>query len=126
MSVGGVGLDLCHTERMRKAVERHGERFLRRIFTTDERAYAAAKTHPWDSLAARFAAKEATSKALGAPRGIGWHDVEVVPAREGERGPRVILRGRAREVADSRGIKAILVSLSHVDGVAAAVAIAVV
>lgn len=126
MSVMGVGLDLCPIERMRKAVERHGDRFLRRIFTSNERSYAASKTQPWESLAARFAAKEATSKALGAPRGIGWHDVEVVPAREGERAPRVVLRGRALEVAEARGIKTVMLSLTHAEGMAAAVAVAVV
>jgi holo-[acyl-carrier protein] synthase len=110
---------------MRKAVERHGDRFLRRIFTANERSYAATKTQPWESLAARFAAKEATSKALGAPAGIGWHDVEVVPAKEGERAPRVVLRGRAQEVAEARGVKNVLLSLTHAEGMAAAVAVAV-
>lgn len=125
MSVLGLGLDLCPVERMRQAVERHGERFLRRIFTQDERTYAASRGNPYESLAARFAAKEAASKALGAPAGIGWHDVEVVPARPGERAPRLVLRGRAREVAEARGICTIMVSLTHADGVAAAVAVAV-
>mgnify|MGYP002619670794 CR=1 FL=1 len=125
MSVLGVGLDICPVERMRQAVARHGDRFLQRIFTDDERAYALARGNPEESLAARFAAKEAASKALGAPKGIGWHDVEVVPARPGEREPRLVLRGRAAEVADARGIRAILVSLTHADGVAAAVAVAV-
>lgn len=125
MSVLGVGLDICPVERMRQAVERHGDRFLSRIFTDDERAYAMGRGNPEESLAARFAAKEAASKALGAPRGIGWHDVEVVPARPGEREPRLVLRGRAAEVADARGIRTILVSLTHADGVAAAVAVAV-
>lgn len=125
MSILGLGLDLCPIERMRKAVERHGDRFLRRIFTEAEQAYAREHFDPYPSLAARFAAKEAASKALGAPRGIGWHDVEVVAARKGERGPRLVLRGRAAEVADTRGVRAIMVSLTHVDGMAAAVAVAV-
>jgi holo-[acyl-carrier protein] synthase len=125
MSVVGLGIDICPVERLRQAVERHGDRFLRRIFTDEERAYADSRGNPEESLAARFAAKEAASKALGAPRGIGWHDVEVVPARPGEREPRLVLRGRAAEVADARGVRTILVSLTHADGVAAAVAVAV-
>jgi holo-[acyl-carrier protein] synthase len=125
MSVVGVGIDICPVDRLRRAVQRHGDRFLRRIFTDEERAYSHSRGNPEESLAARFAAKEAASKALGAPKGIGWHDVEVVPARPGEREPRLVLRGRAAEVADARGVATILVSLTHAEGVAAAVAIAV-
>lgn len=126
MSVLGIGLDLCPIERMKQAVDRHGDRFLRRIFTEQEQAYAReAAGGMAQSLAARFAAKEAASKAIGAPRGIGWHDVEIVPARRGVDGPRLILRGRAQEVADARGVKAILISLTHAGGVAAAMAVAI-
>ena len=125
MSVLGIGLDLCPIDRMRKAVERHGDRFLQRIFTAEECAYAAGRGNRFEALAGRFAAKEATSKALGAPRGIGWHDVEVVPAIDGQRGPLVLLRGRAAEVAHVRGVSAVLVSITHADGMAAAVAVAV-
>ena len=126
MSVLGIGLDLCPIDRMRQAVDRHGDRFLRRIFTEQEQAYAReAAGGMAQSLAARFAAKEAASKSIGAPKGIGWHDVEVVPAQRGVAGPSLILRGRAREVADARGISAILVSLTHAGGMAAAVAVAV-
>ena len=126
MSVLGIGLDLCPIERMKQAVDRHGDRFLRRIFTEQEQAYAReAAGGMAQSLAARFAAKEAASKAIGAPSGIGWHDVEIVPARRGVDGPRLILRGRAQEVADARGVKAILISLTHAGGVAAAMAVAI-
>lgn len=125
MSVLGIGLDVCPVERMEKATERHGERFLDRIFTAAEQAYAADRGNPGEALAARFAAKEAASKALGAPKGIGWHDVEVVPARPGEHGPQLVLRGRALEVAQQRGIVRVLVSITHAGGVAAAVAVAV-
>lgn len=125
MSVLGLGLDLCPIERMQSAVERHGDRFVRRIFTELEKAYCEEHGRPYESLAGRFAAKEATSKALGAPQGIGWHDVEVVPAKRGERGPAVVLRGRAREVAEARGVKTMLLSITHAGGVAAAVAVAV-
>ena len=126
MSVLGIGLDLCPIDRMKQAIDRHGDRFLRRIFTPAERAYAeGAAGGMAQSFAARFAAKEAASKSIGAPKGIGWHDVEVVPARKGLEGPRLILRGRAQEVADARGVKTIMFSLTHAGGVAAAVAVAV-
>lgn len=125
MSVLGIGLDLCPVDRMRKAVERHGDRFLRRIFTDQERAYAQGRGDRYEALAGRFAAKEAASKALGAPRGIGWHDVEVVPAVAGQRGPLLLLRGKAAEVAHVRGVSAVLVSITHADGMAAAMAVAV-
>jgi len=125
MSVLGLGLDLCPIARMQSAVERHGDRFVQRIFTELEKTYCEEHGRPYESLAGRFAAKEATSKALGAPQGIGWHDVEVVPAKRGERGPAVVLRGRAREVAEARGVKTMMLSITHADGMAAAVAVAV-
>lgn len=125
MAVLGIGLDLCAVERMGAALARHGERFEQRIFTPAERAYAGDRHNRAEALAARFAVKEATSKALGAPRGIEWHDVEVTPARAGLHGPGVVLRGRAREVAAQRGIVRIMISITHAAGVAAAVAIAV-
>ena len=124
MSVVGVGLDLCPVDRMQQAIERHGERFGLRVFTASEWAYCMERKRPWECLAARFAVKEATSKALGAPRGIGWHDVEIMPAKSGEHGPSVVLRGKAREVADARGIRAMHVSITHAGGMAAAVAVA--
>lgn len=125
MGVLGIGLDVCPVVRMTDALRRHGDRFAARVFTANERAYAGERGNRDETYAGRFAAKEAASKALGAPRGIGWHDVEVVPAISGERGPQVILSGRAREVADERGIVSVMISITHAGGVAAAVAIAV-
>jgi holo-[acyl-carrier protein] synthase len=122
--VVGVGIDLCPVDRMQRAVERHGERFLARIFTEQEVAFCMQRVRPWEGLAGRFAAKEATSKALGAPRGIGWHDVEVLPARPGEAGPQVVLRGKADEVARTRGVRSMEISITHAGGMAAAVAVA--
>ena len=126
MSVLGIGLDLCPVIRMQRAIERHGDRFVRRVFTDAEAEYCTGpQGRRYESLAARFAAKEATSKALGAPMGIGWHDVEVLPARAGEHGPRVVLRGRARQVADAMRVGTMMLSITHAEGMAAAVAIAV-
>jgi holo-[acyl-carrier protein] synthase len=125
VNVIGIGLDLCPVERMERALERHGDRLLRRIYTDEEKSYCLDKARPAESFAARFAAKEATSKALGAPSGIGWHDVEVVPAVTGVAGPRVVLQGRAAEVAQGLGVADVLLSITHAGGVAAAVAVAV-
>jgi len=69
MAVLGIGLDLCAVDRMDAALARHGDRFEARIFTEAERAYAAGRHNRGEALAARFAAKEATSKALGAMGG---------------------------------------------------------
>ena len=125
MNVVGIGLDVCPIDRVERAWQRHGDRLLVRLFTADERNYCWSRGNPWQSFAARFAAKEATSKSLGAPRGIGWHDVEVVAAVSGQAGPAIVLRGLAAETAANAGIEAILVSLTHAAGVAAAVALAV-
>lgn len=124
MSVIGVGIDLCAVDRMQRAIERHGDRFTRRIFTEQEAAYCMKRGRPWESLAGRFAVKEATSKALGAPLGIGWHDVEVLPARSGEHGPSVVLSGMAKQVAEARGVRSMQISITHAAGMAAAVAVA--
>ena len=125
MNVIGVGIDLCPIARLDRAVARHGDRFLRRIYTEAEIAYCRARPRPAESLAARFAAKEATSKALGAPAGISWHDVEVVAARPGAAGPGVRLSEVAARVAEELGVSRILLSLTHAGGVAGAVALAV-
>ncbi|MCA9653643.1 MAG: holo-ACP synthase [Myxococcales bacterium] len=125
MSVLGIGLDLCPVDRMQRAVERHGDRFVRRICTEREAEYCFARRLPWECLAGRFAAKEAASKALGAPRGIGWYDVEVLPAAFGSHGPSVVMSGVALEVATARGVRTMLLSITHAGGMAAAVAVAV-
>ena len=79
----GIGNDLMEIERIRQAHQRWGDRFLRKIFTEAEREYAARKSDPFPSLAARFAAKEAGAKALGTgiARGVYWKDIEVLRAR---------------------------------------------
>ncbi len=126
MNVRGVGLDVCPVDRMARAMARLGDRFLRRVFLPDEIAYARARgRRAAESLAARFAAKEAVYKALGAPAGIGWHDVEIVAAVPGTRGPTVRLAGVAARAAHARGVADVLISLTHTEETAAAVAVAV-
>ncbi len=109
----GIGVDVVHIPRIRSAIERWQERFLERVFTPDEVAYARRRRDPAEHLAARFAAKEATLKALGTglSMGVRWREVEVRRAR-GE-GPRIALSGRLAEIGASRGVRVFHVSLTH-------------
>lgn len=109
-----VGVDIVELDRVQRAVERYGERFLRRIYTAEELARYRDRL---PELAARFAAKEAVSKALGvglnhiSTEGIGWHEVEVLPDPLGK--PLVSLTGRAHELAESQSLRQWAISLSH-------------
>jgi holo-[acyl-carrier protein] synthase len=119
----GIGLDLVEVARVRALVRRSGERFAKRVFTPDEIAYCAGRARKFEHLAARFAAKEATLKALGT--GItGWasmQEVEIVHNAAGR--PEIRLRGGALRRARSLGVKATHLSISHTEGVAAAVVV---
>jgi holo-[acyl-carrier protein] synthase len=109
----GIGVDIVGIERMRRALERQGERFIRRLFTAAEQEYCRAHRDAAPYYAARFAAKEALLKALGTgwTQGVTWLDVEV---RRNEMGaPKLMLRGRAEEVCRSLGTGSIHISLSH-------------
>jgi holo-[acyl-carrier protein] synthase len=110
----GVGIDVCDIERFGASMERTpGLR--ERLFTPDE------ATRPLASLAARFAAKEALAKALGAPAGMAWHDSEVVSEASGR--PRFELRGTVRERAAELGVTGVHLSLSHDAGIASAMVV---
>jgi holo-[acyl-carrier protein] synthase len=116
----GTGVDILETPRIQQALDRHGERFLRRIYTPGERAYCAKFKNPAERYAARFAAKEAAFKALGTGwrRGVRWLDVEVTRQPGGK--PELRLSGRAAEVARELGVTRMAVSLSHADHYAVA------
>jgi holo-[acyl-carrier protein] synthase len=109
-----TGVDLIEIARVERALERYGERFLHRVFTPDEIAYARRRP---SELAARFAAKEAVAKALGvgmrmmAAGGIEWHEAEIVGDHRGK--PLVLLSGRAAQRAGELGLTEWAVSLSH-------------
>lgn len=125
MAVCGCGIDLVEIDRIRLALKRFGPRFLERIFTPAEQAYCLARNKPEESLAARFAAKEAVAKALGL--GLGqfcWPDIEIV--RSGNHRPKVKLTGSALARAQALGVERVLISLSHTHHQAVAQAIAVV
>ena len=113
-----VGLDLLEIDRLERALERR-PRLAERLFTEDERAYAAARARPGQHLAARFCAKEAVAKSLGLP-GWSFRDVEVVPRPAG---PGVSLSGSAARRARELGV-APRVSLTHTGSTAGAVALA--
>ncbi len=117
----GLGTDLMETGRIRDSVERYGDRFLRRVYTEAERRYCAATRYPEQSLAARFAAKEAGAKALGTgiSQGVGWQDFEVGRAPGGR--PLLLLHGRAQVIAEALGVGRACLSLTHTDHYAFAV-----
>ena len=109
-----TGVDIIEIERVQQAIARHGERFLRRIYTPAERS--RYRNRP-PELAARFAAKEAVAKALGVglrsigEQGIDWQEVEVLPDPLGK--PEVSLSGRAAALAAEQGLHQWAISLSH-------------
>ena len=111
--IAGIGVDVVHVPRIRQALARWQDRFLERVFTSDEIAYARRRRDPAEHLAARFAAKEAALKALGTglSMGVRWREVEVVRDR-GQR-PRLALTGRTAEIGAARGVRALHVSLTH-------------
>lgn len=119
----GLGIDVIETSRISEAMQRHGDRFKKRIFTDLERAYCEAMPSPMLHYAARFAAKEAFSKAvgLGMTQGVRWADIGIENEPSGA--PRLRLQGRAADHAARLGAWAAHVSLSHSHGVAAAVVV---
>jgi holo-[acyl-carrier protein] synthase len=118
----GLGIDVAGIERISRAIERFGDRFLCRLLTESEKRYADTRSFDkatW--VAGRLAVKEASSKALGVPPGIGWHDVEV--GRTSSGAPELHLSGKALERAEARKVKTSHVSISHDAGVACAVVV---
>lgn len=113
----GVGLDVCSIDRMRRALERHGDRFFARICSPRERKDLEGRD-PASSLAGRFAAKEAFAKALDGAPGVGWHEVEVRRAPNGR--PRLELQGAALTLATKLRVTKWHVTITHDAGIAAA------
>jgi holo-[acyl-carrier protein] synthase len=119
----GTGIDIIEVARIQASHERFGERFLHRVLLADEIAYCLSHKVPGPFLAARFAAKEAISKAFGTGIGaqLGWQDMEVRRKESGE--PFVVLHGKGKELFQSRDAKQLLISLSHTANYAAATAV---
>jgi len=109
----GSGIDLTEIGRVQKVVDRFGARFLDRVFTAGEQAYCLGRRRSAESLAARFAAKEAAAKALGTgiSRGVNWLEIEVV--REPGGRPSLRFHGRAAQVAEQLGVRRAALSLTH-------------
>ena len=116
-----VGVDLIEIERIRRALERHGDSFKARRFTDAERAYCDSKPNPPQHYAGRFAAKEAIGKALGSGVYFTWKEIEV----RGRPKPGVHLSGRTAAFAERVGAGTIELSMTHSRELAAAVAVAV-
>jgi holo-[acyl-carrier protein] synthase len=115
MSIIGIGIDLVDCARIENSIERFGKRFLQRVFTAGEIAYSQSMKYPARHLAARFAAKEALSKAFGTGIGksMGWRDLDVQKKESGE--PFVVLSGGAEKMARERGVDKIWITLSHTE-----------
>ena len=109
----GIGVDLVEVERIDRAIERHGEHFLHRVFTESEIAYCARMRAPGPHYAARFAAKEAVAKAFGTGLGAQLSLVEIEVSRDESGAPFIVLHGPAAEFARERGARKIHLSLSH-------------
>ncbi len=118
--IRGIGIDIVEVTRVRSASIRWGDRFEKRIYTPEEIRYCGVTDVRYQRLAARFAAKEAVFKALGTGLrpGMWWHDVSVITGGLGK--PELVLKGRARQHADSLGVSQTFVTLAHTDNYAVA------
>ncbi len=115
-----VGVDIVEVARLRRSLERHRERFLDRIFTTQEQAYCSGRA---ESLAARFAVKEAVAKALGTGIGdVSWQEIEVINDERGR--PILILHGAAAILAEELKLQQWAISMSHTSSHAIGMAVA--
>ncbi len=103
-----IGVDIVEIGRIRQAIARWGDAFRKRVFTGAELAGYGASPQ---SLAARFAGKEAAFKALGKPAGISWRDIEILADANGQ--PVINLYGKARQRAESLGLDGLVISLAH-------------
>ena len=124
MNVLGIGTDIVECLRIAQMIERHGELFINRVYTPLEIRYCQSRKQATQHFAGRWAAKEAILKALGTGwrKGISWRDIEVRNDRSGR--PVVGLRGGARDIVEQRGIREMLVSISHCRSHATAYALA--
>ena len=122
-NVIGVGIDQIEVSRIRDSLEKHGDHFLNKIFTSQERTYCIDKADPAPCLAARFAVKEATAKALGTGFGpdFGWLDSEIIHGEHGE--PILNLSESGQALLQSKGGSRGLVSLTHLASIASAIVI---
>ena len=122
MEIVGLGVDLCEIGRIERAISRH-PMFRDRVYTPEEIAYCDSKARPAESYAGRFAAREATIKALSGYRGRRWQDISVT--RDPAGAPSIRLDGNAKRRADALGVTEVLITFTHERSNAIAFAIAV-
>jgi len=122
-NVLGVGIDQIEVSRIRESLDRHGDAFLGKVFTTQEQEVCMKRTDPAPCLAARFAVKEAIAKALGTGIGMefGWLDLEVLRQENGK--PIASFSVHGLNTLAGQGASSALISLSHLNEVASAVAV---
>jgi len=115
MSVLGIGVDLVECARIQHSIDRFGDRFLHRVFTEGEIEYSMSMKFPARHLAARFAAKEAVSKAFGTGIGkaMGWRNIDIRKKPSGE--PFLVFTGPAQDLVAKRGVISALITLSHTE-----------
>jgi holo-[acyl-carrier protein] synthase len=115
MSVIGIGVDLVECVRIQRSIDRFGDRFLHRVFTDGEIEYSMSMKFPARHLAARFAGKEAVSKAFGTGIGkaMGWRNIDIQKKESGE--PFLVFSGPAEAFAAKRGVTSALITLSHTE-----------
>jgi len=115
MSVIGIGVDLVECVRIRRSIDRFGDRFLHRVFTDGEIEYSMSMKFSERHLAARFAGKEAVAKAFGSGIGkaMGWRNIDIRKKESGE--PYLVFSGPAQELAAKRGVTSALITLSHTE-----------
>lgn len=123
--VYGSGVDIIEVERVRRAVKKWGDTFLKKIFTDNEIDYSQKRRFAYQHLAARFATKEAVLKAFGGgwSRSLPWKDVEIINDKNGK--PNIKLHGEAKRIYDKKSIEKVVVSMSHTKNYAIASAILV-
>ncbi|WP_166819773.1 holo-ACP synthase [Thalassoroseus pseudoceratinae] len=125
MTIIGLGTDIVEIARIGRMIERHGELFLRKIYTDEEIKYCHRRRDSYPNFAGRWAAKEAVMKTLGTgvSQGVSWQHVEVVSLPSGA--PTMKVRGGAWDYARSLGIDDFLITISHCRAYATATAIAI-
>jgi len=125
VNVLGLGIDAVEISRIKEAIERYGDVFLKKILTPREIAYAGKKTALAMHIAGKFAAKEAVKKAIpdGAEIGLNWADIEILNSGDGK--PYAVLHGQALKLKEKFNVSRILVSISHTRELATANALAV-
>jgi holo-[acyl-carrier protein] synthase len=121
--IAGIGIDIIEVKRISEAIERHGERFLRRIFTDVEIEYCSARKTAALHYAGRFASKEAAFKAMGQgwTGNISWTEIEIHNEPSGK--PQIVFYGKALELIKSKNVTTAVVSISHIEELATAVVV---